>query len=171
MYCRCSSLGAYSLCAGLASGQLVIYDEYLIPVSSFECTQSLPPLFLHLPPSLSLSLPLFLHLPPSLPLSLISTTTTHTNTPHVLTISLLYMYIHCLQCADANPSNVLELGPGPIRSVQLLHNHLYASCGQEIVVINTSHYTIETKWKAITESVTIEYFSVTNYLPYPISTN
>lgn len=55
---------------------------------------------------------------------------------------------------------MLELGPGPIRSVQLLHNRLYASCGQEIAVINTSQYTIETKWKAITESVTIEYFSV-----------
>jgi hypothetical protein len=80
---KCSVLGSYSLYAGLASGQLAVYDEYLIP------------------------------------------------------------------CADAKPSNVLELGAGPIRSVRQLHNHLYVSCGQEIVVLRSPHYTVETKWKAV----------------------
>jgi hypothetical protein len=82
---KCSVLGSYSLYAGLASGQLAVYDEYLIP------------------------------------------------------------------CADAKPSNVLELGAGPIRSVRQLHNHLYVSCGQEIVVLRSPHYTVETKWKAVEE--------------------
>ena len=35
---RCSVLGSYSLYAGLASGQLAVYDEYLIPVSPFAHT-------------------------------------------------------------------------------------------------------------------------------------
>ena len=30
---RCSSLGSYTLYAGLANGQLASYDDYLIPVS------------------------------------------------------------------------------------------------------------------------------------------
>ena len=56
-----------------------------------------------------------------------------------------------MQYADAKPSNVLELGSGPIRSVCQLRDSLYVSCGQDIVVIEMARNTVEASWRAVQE--------------------
>ena len=46
---------------------------------------------------------------------------------------------------------MVELGTGPIRSIYQLHDHLYAGCGQDIVVIKTQQYVVDSRWKAVDE--------------------
>ena len=67
---------------------------------------------------------------------------------YISTSPCIYMY---MQYADAKPSNVLELGSGPIRSVCQLRDSLYVSCGQDIVVIEMARNTVEASWRAVQE--------------------
>ena len=61
------------------------------------------------------------------------------------------MLLVSLQCPDAKPSNVMELGSGPIRNISQHHDTLYVSCGPEVVSIRTPQLTAESRWRVIDE--------------------